>query len=111
MKQILSPSEMRKMVSISDTLSSFGVGKNEPDPRNKVELLPDGNTVITTSEELSLKMLGVIDKWLPVVLSQAKALMGSLELAFGDYDEATKVPKAKANLKDLDLPINKSVTD
>ena len=99
------------MVSISNTLSSFGIGKSEPDPRNKVELLPDGNTAITTSEELSLKMLGVIDKWLPVVLSQAKALMGSLELAFGDYDEATKIPKAKANLKDLDKPLDKPVSD
>ena len=111
MKQILSIKEFRKMSDIAKTLQEYNIGSKEEDPRNKVEMLPDGNICLTSDEDLTLKTLNVVSKWLPVVLSQAKALMGTLELAFGDYEEATKVPKAKVDIKDLDKPLGKPVSE
>ena len=106
MKQILTIKEFRKMSDIAKTLMEYGIGNKEEDPRNKVEALSDGNIAITSDEDLTLKTLDVVSKWLPLILGQAKSLIGTLELAFGEYEEATKVPK-----KLLDQSLNKPVTD
>lgn len=98
MKYELTAKEARAMATCSNIVAEL-IGK-EPsaDPRVKVTMSTDGSMVIEAEEDYVCEYINLFNRFLPILGSQLKALLGTAELASEEYNRISATPKAKVTL-------------
>lgn len=98
MKYELTTKEARAMATCSNIVAEL-IGK-EPsaDPRVKVTINTNGGMLIEAEENYVCEYINLFNRFLPILGSQLKALLGTAELASEEYSRITATPKEKVTI-------------